>query len=116
MRVVALTFHDVVNGSDGASKSEPFYRISKAEFEQLVSSLRKLGYQTASSRQFRAWQASGGKLPERRLSGPSGVPELERFRPRDGARGDDHDAADGHLFDGDPRADSPGELGSLSGA
>ncbi len=81
MRVVALTFHDVANGSDGASKSDSFYRISKAEFEQLVSSLRRLGYQTASSRQFRAWQAGGGQLPERRPSGPSGVPEPARFRP-----------------------------------
>lgn len=64
MRVVALTFHDVVNG-DQASKSDPLYRITKGDFEQLVSSLRRLGYQTASSRQFRAWQTGEGRLPER---------------------------------------------------
>ena len=66
MRVVALTFHDIVNGAnDEGAKSDSLYRIALGDFEQLISSLRKLGYQTASSRQFRAWQSGGGKLPER---------------------------------------------------
>lgn len=65
MRVVALTFHDVtVNGEPG-SDSGAVYRISAGELETLLSQLRKLGYQTASSRAFRAWQKGQGKLPER---------------------------------------------------
>ena len=66
MRVVALTFHDVVAEGRGASaKSDPFYRITASEFEALLSQLRRLGYQTVSSRQFRAWQQGTAVLPER---------------------------------------------------
>ncbi|MBI3997051.1 MAG: polysaccharide deacetylase family protein [Candidatus Omnitrophica bacterium] len=66
MRIVALTFHDIVpNGNDAAIKSDEFYRITTSEFEKLLSQLRKLGYQTVSSRTFRAWQQGSGTLPER---------------------------------------------------
>lgn len=66
MRIVALTFHDVVaNGNAADAKSDTFYRIELSELEQLLAQLRKLGYQTISSRQFRAWQQGEGTLPER---------------------------------------------------
>ena len=66
MRIVALTFHDVVPDGDGAAaKSDEFYRIELDELERLLAQLRKLGYQTVSSRAFRAWQQGEGALPER---------------------------------------------------
>jgi len=66
MRIVALTFHDVVpGGRNGASDNDAFYCIKAGEFESLLSQLRKLGYQTVSSRQFRVWQEQGASLPER---------------------------------------------------
>ena len=66
MRIVALTFHDVVAETNGASaESDGFYRITANELEKLLSQLRKLGYQTVSSRAFRAWQQGSGALPER---------------------------------------------------
>jgi len=66
MRIVALTFHDVVpDGANEPPKSDGFYRIGVGELERLLSQLRKLGYQTVSSREFRAWQQGGGTLPER---------------------------------------------------
>jgi len=67
MRVVALTFHDVIeNGRAPAlDESDRFYRISTAAFESLLSQLRRLGYQTVSSRHFRAWQQGRKTLPER---------------------------------------------------
>lgn len=66
MRVVALTFHDVVgDGNGAASSSDAFYRIPLGELERLLSQLRKLGYQTVSSHAFRAWQQGGGAIPER---------------------------------------------------
>ena len=67
MRVVALTFHDIVGNGNGAShaKGDPFYRITTGELEQLLSQLRRLGYQTLSSREFLAWQHGQGSLPER---------------------------------------------------
>ena len=67
MRVVALTFHDIVPNTNGAEsrKGDPFYRITAGEFERLLSQLRKLGYQTISSREFRAWQQGRGHVPER---------------------------------------------------
>jgi len=66
MRIVALTFHDVVaDEASPASTSDGFYRIRTSEFEQFVSQLRKLGYQSVSSRQFRAWQRGETALPER---------------------------------------------------
>lgn len=66
MRVVALTFHDVVPDGNGASAtSEAFYRITAGELESLLSQLRKLGYRTASSKAFRAWQQGSGTLPDR---------------------------------------------------
>lgn len=66
MRVVALTFHDVVPDGGGASaQREPLYRISTSELERVLSQLRRLGYQTVSSRAFRSWQHGDGTLPER---------------------------------------------------
>jgi peptidoglycan/xylan/chitin deacetylase (PgdA/CDA1 family) len=66
MRIVALTFHDIVpDRADPAPTSDSFYRIRASEFERLLSQLRKLGYQTVSSRQFHAWQQGSGALPER---------------------------------------------------
>jgi len=66
MRIVALTFHDVVaDGQRAAVKSDTFYRVELRELEQLLAQLRKLGYQTVSSREFRAWQQGSGMLPER---------------------------------------------------
>ena len=66
MRVIALTFHDVVDESnESSSKGDAFYRVTVDELEQLLSQLRRLGYQTISSREFRAWQQGVGKLPER---------------------------------------------------
>ena len=66
-RVVALTFHDIVAEEDGASSlsSDTFYRIQAGDLEGLLSKLRQLGYQTVSSRAFRAWQQGDGALPER---------------------------------------------------
>lgn len=66
MRVVALTFHDVTaNGGEAPSHGDAFYRVSAGELETLLARLRKLGYQTVSSRAFRAWQQGKGTLPER---------------------------------------------------
>ncbi len=66
MRIVALTFHDVVADESAAtSHSDEFYRIKASELEKLLSQLRKLGYQTISSREFRAWQQGTTTLPER---------------------------------------------------
>ena len=66
MRIVALTFHDVVaEEASPALASDGFYRIRTSEFEQFVSQLRKLGYQSVSSRQFRTWQRGEATLPER---------------------------------------------------
>jgi len=66
MRVVALTFHDVVPDGNGAARAgDAFYRIRASELEQLLSQLRKLGYRTVSSRAFRAWQQGSASLPER---------------------------------------------------
>jgi peptidoglycan/xylan/chitin deacetylase (PgdA/CDA1 family) len=66
MRIVALTFHDVVaDGRSASAESDTFYRIKASEFESLLSQLRKLSYQTVSSRHFRAWQQGWRNLPER---------------------------------------------------
>ena len=67
MRVVALTFHDVVPDDQGsaAATSDAFYRITVRELEGLLAQLRKLSYQTVSSREFRTWQQGSGQLPER---------------------------------------------------
>ena len=66
MRIVALTFHDVRAAGDDAPlpKGENFYVITEHELEQLLSQLRKLGYQGVSSREFRDWQAGSGALPD----------------------------------------------------
>ena len=64
MRIVALTFHDVAPDHAPAS-SDKVYRITAGEFERLLSQLRKRGYQTVNSRQFRAWQQGKAELPER---------------------------------------------------
>ena len=69
MRVVALTFHDVANEGNGrAADSDRFYRIAAGEFESLLAQLHKLGYQTVSSRHFRAWQQGRRNLPERTVA------------------------------------------------
>ena len=66
MRVVALTFHDVVaDKNERGADSDEFYRIKASELETILSQLRKLGYQTVSSHEFRAWQQGSGTLPER---------------------------------------------------
>ncbi len=64
-RVVALTFHDVLAGGDAPTSGDAFYRINARELETLLAELRRLGYQTVSSRAFRAWQQGRGVLPER---------------------------------------------------
>lgn len=64
-RIVALTFHDIAADAAAAAKgSDPFYRIRVSEFETLVSQLRQRGYQTVSSKAFRAWQQGGAALPQ----------------------------------------------------
>ena len=66
MRIVALTFHDVIpDNTTEPPKSDEFYRIKAGELDALLAQLRKLGYQTVSSRAFRAWQQGQGSLPER---------------------------------------------------
>ena len=68
MRVVALTFHDVIADGNGGSRQaagDAFYDIQASELEMLLSQLRKLGYRTVSSKAFRAWQDGTGTLPER---------------------------------------------------
>ncbi len=71
MRVVALTFHDVVTDQQGNPpqanrlQADVLYSIRAGELETLLSQLRKLGYRTVSSRSFRAWQQRTGVLPER---------------------------------------------------
>ena len=64
-RIVALTLHDVVSSDGNGSKGEPFYNITDAELETILSRLRRLGYQTASSREFLAWQQGAVDLPKR---------------------------------------------------
>ena len=68
MRVVALTFHDIA-GDGGAAAPQPggFSRISAEELERVLLPLRHRGYQTVSSRAFRAWQQGAKTLPERAL-------------------------------------------------
>ncbi|MBI4355955.1 MAG: polysaccharide deacetylase family protein [Candidatus Omnitrophica bacterium] len=65
MRIVALTFHDIVADDRPPTASEAFYRLTAEEFERLLTQLRKLGYQAVSSRTFRAWQGGQTALPER---------------------------------------------------
>jgi peptidoglycan/xylan/chitin deacetylase (PgdA/CDA1 family) len=68
MRIVALTFHDVIPDEatePPASKGDGFYRIKLGELDRLLEQLHKRGYKTASSRVFRAWQKGLGTLPER---------------------------------------------------
>ena len=74
-RVVALAFHEVIgNGHPGAEADAPSHadtehaagsRIDARELEAVLSGLRQLGYQTVSSRAFRAWQDGTKALPER---------------------------------------------------
>ena len=66
MRIVALTFHDVIADHHGTpSQSEAFYRLRVGELEALLVQLRKLSFQTVSSRQFHAWQQGRAVLPPR---------------------------------------------------
>ncbi len=66
MRVVALTFHDIA-GDGGTADPQPegLSRITAEELEQVLLPLRHRGYQTVSSRAFRAWQQGAKALPER---------------------------------------------------
>jgi peptidoglycan/xylan/chitin deacetylase (PgdA/CDA1 family) len=64
-RVVALTFHDVSANGQPEAPGDAFSRISAREIETLLSQLRHLGYQTASSRIFRAWQRGQAALADR---------------------------------------------------
>lgn len=86
MRVVALTFHDIAGdggpreraplddakaalsrGGAADPQAEGFSRITAEELEQVLLPLRHRGYQTVSSRAFRAWQGGSKALPERAL-------------------------------------------------
>ena len=68
MRIVALTFHDVISDGNGSlAKSDVFYRITLSELETILSQLRRLGFHSVSSWQLRAWQQGNGALPERAL-------------------------------------------------
>ena len=69
MRIVALTFHDVTaNGHGPSAPSDAFYRLELGEVERLLARLRKLGYQSVNSREFRAWQQGTKALPERAVA------------------------------------------------
>ncbi len=69
MRVVALTFHDVVDEqTNGLAHSDAFYRMTVGELESLLAQLRKRSFQTISSREFRGWQQGTGTLPERAVA------------------------------------------------
>ena len=66
MRVVALTFHDIAgNGGEADPQPDGFSRITAEELERVLLPLRHRGYQTVSSRAFRAWQGANKPLPER---------------------------------------------------
>lgn len=66
VRVPALAFHDVIgDGHAAAEAAASGSRISARELEAVLSRLRHLGYQTVSSRAFRAWQQGSQTLPER---------------------------------------------------
>ena len=67
MRVVALTFHDVAAEESRATpeRGDAWYQVTVNELESLLSQLRKLGYRTASSKQFRLWQQGTASLSER---------------------------------------------------
>ncbi len=67
MRVVALTFHDLVADSHGdapQAAGDRFYCVKAGELEAVLSQLRKLGYRTVNSKSFRAWQQGTGTLPK----------------------------------------------------
>lgn len=66
MRIVALTFHDIAaDGGAADPQAESLSRITAEELEQVLLPLRHQGYQTVSSRGFRAWQGGNKALPER---------------------------------------------------
>ncbi len=66
MRIVALTFHDVVTKEESASsQADVFYRITTGELETVLSQLRRLGYQAANSKEFRVWQEARSNLSKR---------------------------------------------------
>jgi len=67
MRIVALTFHDVIadHHTADAAMSEAFYRLRVSELEALLVHLRKSSYHTISSRQFYAWRHGRMALPQR---------------------------------------------------
>jgi len=64
-RVVALTFHDVAANGEPEASGDALYRLSAKEMEALLSQLRHLGYQTVSSKVFRAWQQGQASLADR---------------------------------------------------
>ena len=65
MRVVALTFHEVSGPNATPGQGEAFYRLTEGELDRLLAELRALGYQSTSSRHFRAWQQGSNGLPQR---------------------------------------------------
>ena len=66
MRVVALTFHEVIGEREpSVAKGDDFYRVTERELEHLLIELRRRGYQSVSSREFRQWQAGAASLPQR---------------------------------------------------
>ncbi len=65
-RVLALTFHDIAAHGDGAEPAPwGVSRITSEELERVLLPLRHRGYQTVSSRAFRAWQQGAHALPAR---------------------------------------------------
>ncbi|MCM8812068.1 MAG: polysaccharide deacetylase family protein [Candidatus Omnitrophica bacterium] len=65
-RIAALTLHDVISETQrSASHGDGFYSITVTEFEAILSRLKRLGYRTASSREFIAWQQGKQDLPKR---------------------------------------------------
>jgi peptidoglycan/xylan/chitin deacetylase (PgdA/CDA1 family) len=74
MRVVALTFHDVLPHGTPAPAAptapstpngDAIYSLTESQLEQLMTQLRRLGYQGVASRDFRGWQLGRHRLPER---------------------------------------------------
>lgn len=77
MRILAFTFHEVSPealprgvrherpGGVPGGEADPFYAVSESQFEALLAGLRRLGFHTATSRDFAAWQRGETQLPER---------------------------------------------------
>ena len=65
-RVVALKFGPVI--PDDEAVTQPSRHIRTGELERLLSQLRHAGFQSVSSRAFRAWQQGRRALPERTVA------------------------------------------------